>query len=172
MMNTKKNKEVVEALCHAFEMEAEKIEGYLAISANLKGADTSLQETLEREVDEELQHAGNLAAQIKKLGGTVPGRLKLRASQRFPQLAVDSSDVLVIIKGAIAVEEAAILQYKHIASLTKKSDSSTYELAMKHQADEERHRREFEGFLWGMSTDSSSDELELRAGAFGGARVA
>ena len=172
MIKIENNKAVLKALCHAFEMEAEKIESYLAISENLGQSDPSLRETLEREVDEELEHACKLADRIKSLGGTVPSRARLKNSQHLPQLLINSSDVSTIIEGAVATEEVAISHYQHIGQLAKNQDTLTYKLAVELQADEERHRREFEGFLWGKSIENTSSKSSDRALAFEQSKVA
>ena len=69
MTKTDKNEEIIEALCHAFEMEVEKIENYLAASVNLDGLRAiSLRVILEREVEDELEHARKLSGANQSLG--------------------------------------------------------------------------------------------------------
>ena len=157
-----KNEEVINALCHAFEMEVEKIENYLAASVNLDGLRAlSLRVVLEREVEEELQHARKLADRIKTLGGTVPGSQQLKRTQSLFQPPADSTDEISVIRGVIAAEDAAILHYQSIIELTAGIDHATQNLAISLLADEERHRREFEGFLWGMAPAETNEAPAL-----------
>ena len=159
MSKNNNNDEVVEALCHAFEMEVEKVENYLAASVNLDGLRaTSLRVILEREVEDELEHARRLADRIKVLGGTVPGSMQMKRAQRLLQPPADSTDIVSVIRGILAVEEASIEHYNHIIELTEGRDHPTQALAIELLADEEQHHRNFAGFLWGLHPEGANSQ--------------
>jgi bacterioferritin len=58
-----------------------------------------------------------------------------------------STDVVAVIKGVIAAEEAAIAGYERIIKACDGVDYVTQDLAITILADEQNHRREFIGFL-------------------------
>lgn len=160
MTKDEKNKEVINALCHAYEMEIETVENYLAASVNLDGLRAlSLREILEHETEDELKHARKLAGRIKALGGTVPGSMQMERGQRFLQPPTESTDLVSVIRGVIAAEEAAILHYRNIIEMTEGTDHPTQDLAIELLTDEEEHRREFAGFLRGLQAEIPADEV-------------
>ena len=92
-------------------------------------------------------HAQTLAQRIKTIGGTVPGSLENKASQRSLQPPKDTTDIVAVIRGVIAAEEAAIAQYNKIIRLCEGRDYVTQDLMISILGGEEDHRREFMGFL-------------------------
>ena len=173
MKTEDKDKEVIDALCRAFEMEVEKVESYLEASANAEGMQAlSLRVILEREVEDELQHARRLGERIKALGGTVPGSQQLKDSQNLTQTPADSSDVFSIIGGVIAAEEAAIEHYRNLVEITEGHDRLTCTLATELLKDEERHRQEFKGFVWGKTTEKPKRRVPAKEPVFQHACVA
>ena len=154
------NQEVIDALKHAYEMEIETVENYLAASINLDGLRAiSLREVLEHEVQDELKHARKLGERIKALGGTVPGSLQMERGQRFLQPPSESTDIVSIVKGVVLAEEAAILHYRRIIEMTDGIDHPTQDLAIEILTDEEGHRREFAGFLRGLQSEIPPSEV-------------
>jgi bacterioferritin len=95
----------------------------------------------------ELQHTHLIANRIKTIGGTVPGSLRLEMDQQFLQTPVDTTDIRTVIEGVIEAEEGAIARYKKVIDLASGFDPATEDLAITALADEEEHRREFQGFL-------------------------
>lgn len=139
---------VVKELKRAYEMEIETVINYLANSIHLDGIlATEVRESLEQDIQEELAHARQLAERLKVLDAAVPGSLELKFDQKGMQPPKDSTDALAIIKGVIAAEEGAIAQYKKIIKLAGDDDPVTEGLAIDILGDEEKHRREFIGFL-------------------------
>jgi len=145
------NKEIIDALIEAYNGEIETISNYIACSVNPDGLRAmEVREALEEDIQEELGHAKSLAMRIKTIGGTVPGSKSLKMSQDKLQPPGDSVDILSIIKGVIDAEQRAIDVYQKIIQLTDGVDFATQDLAISHLADEQEHKREFEGFLRGF----------------------
>ena len=94
-----------------------------------------------------MQHAQQLATRIKTIGGIVPGSLDLPRSQKFLQPRKDTTDIVSVIKGVIAAEEAAIRQYNKIIKLCDGVDYVAQDMVIGILGGEEDHRREFIGFL-------------------------
>ncbi|MCG8510015.1 MAG: hypothetical protein MI741_12380, partial [Rhodospirillales bacterium] len=98
-------------------------------------------------IQEELQHAQQLANRIKILEGKIPGSESLSFSQTGLQPPDDQLDVVAVINGVIEAEEAAIEQYQKIIEATDGVDFVTQDLCIELKGDEEEHRREFKGYL-------------------------
>jgi len=140
--------QVVAALRQAFNMEVETIANYLAISLHLDGVRAEfIKQALAADIQGELGHAQQLGNRIKQLGGTIPGSMELKMTQKDLQPPADTTDVLHVIRGVIKAEEEAIAHYRSIAKLTEGEDYVTQDLAITIMADEEGHRQQFEGFL-------------------------
>jgi bacterioferritin len=121
---------------------------YLAASTNLDGVlGRQVAGLLAADVAEELQHAERFAQRIKDVGGTVPGSDAFVPQQRSLQPPASSSDVEAVIRGVIDAERAAIAAYGELAHFADGSDYVTHDLAVSVLADEESHRRLFEGLL-------------------------
>lgn len=143
-----KNKKIIKELTKAYAMELETVQNYVAASVNLDGVRSDvIKKALAADVPVELAHAQQLAARIKTIEGQVPGSLDLPRSQKYLQPREDSTDVVAVIKGVIAAEEAAIAQYNKIINLCEGVDYVTQDMIVEILGGEEDHRREFIGFL-------------------------
>lgn len=144
------NEEIIKELKIAYEMELETVQNYLATSVNLDGVRSdAIKRSLAGDVGEELSHAEKLANQIKVLGGIVPGSFALERNQKSLQPSNDTTDIVGVIKGVIEAEEGAITQYNKIIKICDGVDYVTQDMAITILADEQRHRRDFIGFLKG-----------------------
>ncbi len=142
------NKDIIKQLAIAYGMELETVQNYIANSVHLDGVRSDvIKKALAADVATEVQHAQQLAQRIKTIGGTVPGSLDFKASQKNLQPPKDTTDVVAVIKGVIAAEEAAISQYQKIIQLCDGRDYVTQDLVIQILGSEEEHRREFIGFL-------------------------
>jgi bacterioferritin len=147
-MSDEKIREIVQELQVAYWMEIETVMNYIANSTNLDGVRAEeIKKALAADVQEELGHAQTLARRIKTVGGSVPGSMAFKANQEALQPMADSTDVVSVIKGVIAAEDAAIAQYKKLIGLSDGVDFVTQDLCVTSLADEEEHRRDFLGYL-------------------------
>lgn len=145
---TEKQQEIVDQLSVAYWMEMETVMNYIANSNNLDGVRAQeIKSSLLEDVPAELNHAQLLAKRIKTIGGVVPGSQAFRAGQSQLQPPEPLTDVVSVIKGVIAAEEAAIAQYKKLIQLCDGEDFVTQDMCIEALGDEEEHRREFLGFL-------------------------
>lgn len=143
-----KNKHILKELCLSYAMELETVQNYIAASVNLDGVRSDvIKKALAADVPTELQHAQQLAARIKTIGGAVPGSFELPRNQKFLQPKKDTTDVVTVIKGVIKAEEAVIAQYNKIIKLCDGVDYVTQDMVIGILGGEEDHRREFVGFL-------------------------
>lgn len=139
---------IIEELTCAYWLEVEATINYIAISVDLDGIRAEeIKKSLATDIEAELTHAQELANRIKEIGGRVPGSFGFKAEQASLQPPKDSTDVVAIIHGVIEAENAAIDQYNKIIRLCDGIDYVTQDLCIKLLADEEKHRREFRGFL-------------------------
>jgi len=140
---------IITLLTRSYEMEIETVANYLANSIHLDGMlAMEVKESLEEDIQEELDHANRLARRIKVLGGKIPGSLALSFGQKTLQPPESTVDVKSVILGVIDAEEGAIDQYQKIIEATgDDKDPVTQDLAIELKGDEEEHRREFVGFL-------------------------
>jgi bacterioferritin len=147
-MSAENRAQIVEELKVAYWMEIETVTNYIANSINLDGVRAEeIKKALQADVAEELVHAQNLARRIKTIGGRVPGSAHFSATQNALQPPDDSTDVISVIKGVIAAEDAAIAQYTKLIKLCDGVDYVTQDLCIQSLADEEEHRRNFMGYL-------------------------
>ena len=104
--------EIIEELKVAYWMEMETVMSYIANSINLDGVRAEeIKKALAADITAELGHAQTLARRIKTIGGTVPGSMDFHAMQQALQPLPDTTDVLSVIRGVIAAEDAAVAQY-------------------------------------------------------------
>src|SRR5437588_11602027 len=104
---------VVAMLQQAYNMEVETVLNYLANSLDLEGVRAEfIKQALATDIQEELGHAQQLGNRIKQLGGSVPGSLHLKMTQRTLEPPDDPTDVVSVIKGILQAEADAIRQYK------------------------------------------------------------
>lgn len=142
------NDDIVRELRVAYGMELETVQNYIANSVHLDGVRSDvIKKALAADVPTELLHAQQLAQRIKTIGGKVPGSFENGTHQKFLQPPKDTTDVVAVIRGVIAAEEAAIAQYNKIIRLCEGRDYVTQDLVIGILAGEEDHRREFLGFL-------------------------
>jgi bacterioferritin len=140
--------QIIDELKVAYWMELETVMNYIANSINLDGVRAEeIKKALAADVVEELGHAQTLARRIKTIGGRVPGSEQFNAMQNLLQPTADSTDVVSVIKGVIAAEDAAIAQYNKVIKLCDGTDYVTQDLCIQSLADEEQHRRDFIGYL-------------------------
>ena len=142
------NSDIVRELRVAYAMELETVQNYIANSVHLDGVRSeTIKKALAADVPVELMHAQQLARRIKTIGGTVPGSLENKTSQRSLQPPKDTTDIVAVIRGVIAAEEGAIAQYNKIIRMCEGRDYVTQDLVIGILGGEEDHRREFMGFL-------------------------
>ncbi|MCU0223526.1 MAG: rubrerythrin [Acidobacteria bacterium] len=142
------NADIIQNLCVAYGMEIETIQNYIANSVHLDGVRSEvIKKALAADVPSELLHAQQLAQRIKTIGGRVPGSFDNQQNQKYLQPPKDTTDVVAVIRGVIAAEEAAIAQYNKIIRICDGRDFVTQDLVIGILAGEEDHRREFLGFL-------------------------
>jgi bacterioferritin len=146
--NAEIREQVVEMLTKAYWMEIETVMSYIANSTNPDGLRAQeVRESLEKDIQEELDHARAFAQRIKDLYGVVPGSLDFSAEQSFLQPPDSQTDLVHVIKGVIEAETGAIEHYNQIIELTADADPVTADMVTAILRDEEGHRRLFEGFL-------------------------
>ena len=146
--NAELRERVVEMLTQAYWMEIETVMSYIANSTNPDGLRAQeVRESLEADIQEELDHARQFAQRIKDLYGTVPGSLGFSAVQTFLQPPDKQTDLVHVIRGVIEAETGAIEHYNQIIELTADADPVTADMVTAILRDEEGHRRLFEGFL-------------------------
>ena len=140
---------IIEELTRSYFMEIETVMNYIANSTNLVGVKAEpIKQSLLTDVTEEIGHAQTLAKRIHVLGGQVPGSGEFRSGQNSLQPPSDPCDVVSVIRGVIEAESGAIEQYKKIIALCGEvNDPVTEDVCVTLLADEEEHKREFEGFL-------------------------
>src|SRR5512139_1453995 len=81
-----KDNRIIRELCLSYAMELETVQNYIAASVNLDGVRSEvIKKALAADIPVEVQHAQQLAARIKTIGGLVPGSLDLPRSQKFLQ---------------------------------------------------------------------------------------
>lgn len=142
------NDAIIEELTRAYWLELEATINYLAISVDLDGIRAQeIKTSLAEDIQIEITHAQELAARIKEIGGSVPGSFSFKPEQASLQPPKDTTDVVAVIHGVIEAENSAIEQYNKIIRLCDGIDYVTQDLCIKLLADEEKHRREFRGFL-------------------------
>ncbi len=139
---------IINELSVAYWMEMETVMNFIANSTNLDGVRAEeIKASLAADVAAELMHAQSIAKRIKTIGGRVPGSMSFQAKQSMMQPPANSTDVVAVIKGVIAAEDAAIAQYKKIIKLCDGVDYVTQDMCITALGDEEEHRRKFMGFL-------------------------
>ena len=147
-MDMEKSDAIVMVLIRAYWMEVETTLNYLAISIDLDGVRAEeIKKSLAADIQVELTHAQDLANRLNAIGGRVPGSLAFAPDQRTLQPPEDSTDVVTVIHGVIDAENGAIEHYNKVIRLCDGIDYVTQDLCIKLLADEEKHRREFVGFL-------------------------
>ena len=140
--------QIIDELKISYRMELETVMNYLANSINLDGVRAQeIKEALREDVSTELGHAEKLGKRMYVLGGQAPGSLGMKFDQQMLQPPRDQTDVVSVIRGVIQAEQGAIDQYNKLIRMCEGADYATLDLCIQLLADEEEHRREFEGFL-------------------------
>ena len=148
IVNQETNDTIIKELIRAYWLELEATINYLAISVDLDGIRAEeIKTSLAADIQTEISHAQELAARIKEIDGRVPGSFAFKPEQTSLQPPEDSTDLISTIHGVIEAENVAIDQYNKIIRLCDGIDYVTQDLCVKLLADEEKHRREFRGFL-------------------------
>ena len=143
-----KRHELIGLLSKAYHAEIETVANYLANSVQLDGMlANAVKASLDADVTEELNHARQLAARIKVLGGRVPGSKDLTMTQDALQPPEDPLDLRGVILGVIEAEDGAIDTYQQLIDAAGGVDPVTEDLAITLKGDEEEHRRAFLGYL-------------------------
>jgi bacterioferritin len=129
-------------------MEIETVMSYIANSVNPDGVRAQeIKESLEQDIQEELGHAKQFAERIKELYGVVPGSMEFTPEQSYLQPPEHQTDVIGIVRGVIEAESGAIEHYTKLIEVTDGVDHVTQDMVIGILADEQGHRRLFEGFL-------------------------
>jgi bacterioferritin len=145
---SEKREEIVELLTKAYWMEIETVMSYIANSVNPDGVRAQeIKESLEQDIQEELGHAKQFAERIKELYGVVPGSMDFTPEQTYLQPPEHQTDVIGIVRGVIEAESGAIEHYTKLIEVTDGVDHVTQDMVIGILADEQGHRRLFEGFL-------------------------
>ena len=157
-----KHRDTIEMLQQSYAMELETVINYLANSINLDGVRAQqIKSSLADDIAEEIQHAEQLGRRIKQLGGPLPGSATLTiGSQMQPPLG--TTQVVDVIEGVIAAEEAACEQYQRTIAATHRRDPVTADLCTRLLAEEEEHLVLFRGFLKEYENDGN-DEREQKS---------
>lgn len=146
--NAERRTEVVEMLERAYWMEVETVMSYIASSVNPDGVRAQeVKETLEEDIQEELDHAKRFAERIKELYGVVPGSQGFTPEQSYLQPPDDQVDIVHVIRGVIDAERGAIEHYSRIVEFTDGIDPVTQDMVIEILHDEQGHLRLFESFL-------------------------
>jgi bacterioferritin len=141
--------QIIELLTTAYWMEIETITNYIANSLHLDGVRAEeIKKALAADVTSELMHAQSLVKRIKEIGGSGPGSMQFRATQKSLQPPTDTTDVVAVIKGVIDAENSAIEHYGKLIELCGEAhDYVTQDLCITSLGDEEGHRTTFVGYL-------------------------
>ena len=146
--------ELIALLTQAYWMEVETVMSYIANSINPDGVRAQeIIESLQQDVQEELNHAQEFGRRIKELYGVVPGSLDFHAEQSYLQPPEHQTDIVHVIKGVIDAETGAIEHYNKIVEFCDDKDLVTQDMVIDILHDEEGHRRLFEGFLREYKTE-------------------
>jgi bacterioferritin len=140
--------EVTRLLKKAYGDEMETVMNYLTNSIVLDGVRAEeIKESLQADIQEELNHAELLGNRLKQLDERPPGSNAFTPTQESLQPPADSTDVLTVIDGVLDAEEDAIATYRSLIRAAEAADDPvTEDLAVTILADEEAHRTEFRGF--------------------------
>ena len=129
-------------------MEIETVMSYIANSVNPDGVRAQeIIEALEEDIRRSSATPSSSPQRIKELYGVVPGSMEFTAEQTYLQPPDQQTDIVHMIKGVIEAETGAIEHYNRIIEFTDGVDFVTQDMVIAILADEQGHRRLFEGFL-------------------------
>jgi bacterioferritin len=139
---------VVELLRKAYGDEIETVMNYQTNAIVLDGVRAEeIKESLQEDIQEELNHSEQLGQRLKQLGARPPSSTEFTARQDSLQAPEDSTDVPAVIEGVLEAEEDAIATYRDLIDAAEAAeDPVTEDLAVTILTDEEAHRSKFEGF--------------------------
>src|ERR1700731_984717 len=90
--------DIIASLRQAYNMEVETVINYLANSLQLEGVRAEfIKQALAADIQEELGHAQQLGHRIKQLGGSIPGSMHLKMTQKSLEPPEDTTDVVGVI---------------------------------------------------------------------------
>src|SRR6056297_3298909 len=123
---------VIEILEKAYIDEMETVMNYQTNATVLDGVRAEeIKESLQQDIQEELNHAEQLGQRLKQLGARPPGSEEFEARQASLQPPKDSTDVLSVIRGVLDAEEDAIETYRNlVAAAEEANDPVTEDLAV------------------------------------------
>jgi len=139
---------VLDLLKQAYGDEIETVMNYQTNAIVLDGVRAEeIKESLETDIQEELDHAQQIGQRLKQLDARPPGSAEFTARQDSLQPPEDSTNVIAVIEGVLDAEESAIDTYRSLVNAARDADDPvTEDLAVTILADEEAHRTEFRGF--------------------------
>jgi bacterioferritin len=140
--------QVIDLLRKAYGDEIETVMNYQTNAIVLDGVRAEeIKESLQTDIQEELNHAEQLGNRLKQLDARPPASADFVARQDSLQPPEDSTDVLSVVRGVLDAEEDAIATYRDLIDAAEDADDPvTEDLAVTILADEEAHRTEFRGF--------------------------
>jgi bacterioferritin len=146
---------VIELLRKAYGDEMETVMNYQTNAIILDGVRAEeIKESLQTDIQEELDHAQRIGQRLKQLDARPPGSAEFTARQMDLQPPEDSTNVTAVIEGVLSAEEDAIDLYRELVDVADDAgDPVTEDLAVTILSDEEAHRTEFKGFLKEYRTD-------------------
>jgi bacterioferritin len=126
----------------------ETVMNYMTNSIVLDGVRAEeVKESLQTDIQEELNHAQMLGERLKQLDARPPGSAEFEVRQQSLQPPEKSTDALAVIEGVLDAEEDAIETYRSLIDAAQAAeDHVTEDLAVTVLADEEAHRTEFRGY--------------------------
>ncbi|SDR36637.1 ferritin-like domain-containing protein [Natronobacterium texcoconense] len=147
--------EITDLLTEAYLDELETVMNYMTNAIVLDGIHAEeVKESLEEDIQEELEHARMLGQRLKQLDESPPGSEAFEAQQANLQPPEDTTDVRSVIEGVLEAEEDAIETYRSLAAAADDAnDPVTEDVAVTLLVDEEAHRTEFRGFQKEFPTD-------------------
>lgn len=142
------SQDVTDLLKKAYGDELETVMNYLTNSIVLDGVRAEeIKESLQADIQEELNHAEMIGQRLKQLDERPPGSAEFKANQDTLQPPEQSTNVLSVIDGVLDAEEDAIETYRSLIDAAEEAkDPVTEDLAVTVLSDEEAHRSEFRGF--------------------------
>lgn len=151
---------IIELLKAAYIAELQTVEDYLANSIWLDGPGwRPIAEALDVYVAQELAHAKKIAIRLKELGVRSPDLFKKEAQRILP--IHDETDPLIAVDGVLEAERNAIVRYEKLIEACEGRDFTTQDLIIAILADEEKHRKVFEGFLEMLNEKKKIGPLNL-----------
>jgi len=139
---------VIELLRKGYSDEIETVINYQTNAIILDGVRAEeIKESLQEDIQEELEHSELLGQRLKQLGARPPSSMEFTARQESLQPPEDSTNVPAVIEGVLEAEEDAIATYRELIDEAEAaSDPVTEDLAVTILTDEEAHRSKFQGF--------------------------